>query len=156
MSTDNNIFQLPAEIDLLFDNKKLDVLIYLGILYHLKKSSRKRQFSLAQLLYYYSVIYFESHKTNTPLIYKYLRDEKIVNEVMIYLDNLQFVKIHGDIFTPINRLKVSITQEGIKAIDSLESDSVKIYLENISIIIRNFPYEIMSTRFRHLLYEGEF
>ncbi|WP_060207234.1 hypothetical protein, partial [Sporosarcina koreensis] len=114
MSTDNNVFQLPAEIDLLFDNKKLDVLKYLAILYHLKEIFRKRRLSLEQLLYYYSVIYFENHETNTPLIYKYLRDKKGMNEIMIYLDNLQFIQVHGDIFTPINKLKISITQKGIE------------------------------------------
>ncbi|MBF4502249.1 hypothetical protein IRY55_12845 [Savagea sp. SN6] len=156
MNTDNNIFQLPAEIDLLFDNKKLDVLIYLVTMYHLAVNFRKRRFSLEQLLYYYSIIYFESHEINSPLIYKYLRDKKRVNEIMIYLENLHFIQIHGDIFTPINKLKISVTQRGIGAIDALESDSVEMYLNKIFIIIRDYPYETMSTRFNHLLYEGEF
>src|SRR5699024_12379231 len=111
MSTDLKIFQLPTEIYLIFDNKKLDVLKYLLIIYHLKEKFRKRRISLEELLYYYSIIYFKNHKINAPLIYKYLRDKKRINEIMISLENLDFIQVHGDIFTPINKLIISITKK---------------------------------------------
>lgn len=66
----NELSHLPIEIDLLFDNKKLDILKYLGILYQSKYNLRKRKINLEQLLYYYSMLYFESVNTNTPMIYK--------------------------------------------------------------------------------------
>ncbi|WP_445430108.1 hypothetical protein [Bacillus atrophaeus] len=154
MSTDKNTFQLPTEIDLLFDNKKLDVLKYLLIIYHLKENFRKRRIGLEELLYYYSIIYFKNHEINAPLIYKYLRDKKRINEIMISLENLEFIQVHGDILTPINKLRFSITKKGIETIKSLESESVVLYSENISIIIKNYPFESMGEEFKQLLYEG--
>ncbi|MGM0727618.1 MAG: hypothetical protein ACQETS_15275 [Bacillota bacterium] len=155
MSTDKMIFQLPTEIDLLFDNIKLDILKYLLIIYHLKENFNKRRLSLEELLYYYSIIYFENHEIDAPLIYKYLRDKKTINESMISLENLEFIQVHGDIFTPIDKLRISITKKGIETIKSLESENVVLYSENIFIIIKSYPYGNMGENFNQLLYEGD-
>src|SRR5699024_4249337 len=85
-----------------------------------------------------------------------LRDKKRINEIMISLENLEFIQVHGDIFTPINKLRISITKKGIETIKSLESESVVLYSENISINIKNYPYGSMEGEFKQLLYEGEF
>src|SRR5699024_771773 len=156
MSTDKKLFQLPTEIDLLFDNKKLDVLKYLLIIYHLKENFRKRRISLEELLYYYSIIYFKNHKINAPLIYKYLKDKKRIKEIMISLENQEYIQVNGDIFTPINKLRISITKKRNKTIKYLQSESVVLYSENISINIKNYPYGSMEGEFKQLLYEGEF
>lgn len=156
MTDSNELFHLPVEIDLLFDNKKLDILKYLGILYQAKKKFKKRKLDLEQLLYYYTILYFESNATNTPLIYKYLRDKKRINEIVIYLENLELIEIYGDISTRLNNLKVSISEAGIEAIDSWQSESVEIYLKQISIIMKKYPYGTKMSEFQQLLYEGEF
>ncbi|MBC1910479.1 hypothetical protein HCA53_11995 [Listeria innocua] len=152
----NKQSHLSPEIELLFDNKKLDVLKYLGILYQAKDMCRQRQLSLEQLLYYYSMLYFETTDINTPLIYKYLRDKKQINKIMIYLENLEFVQIHGDIFTRLNKLKISISETGINAIESLQSESVEMYLKQIIDIMEKYPYGTKNLEFQKLLYEGEF
>ncbi|ECB9828908.1 hypothetical protein FL859_07180 [Listeria monocytogenes] len=152
----NKQSHLSPEIELLFDNKKLDVLKYLGILYQAKDMSRQRQLSLEQLLYYYSMLSFETTDINTPLIYKYLRDKKQINKIMIYLENLEFVQIHGDIFTRLNKLKISISETGINAIESLQSESVEMYLKQIIDIMEKYPYGTKNLEFQKLLYEGEF
>ncbi|BDG67569.1 hypothetical protein ENLAB_11330 [Enterococcus innesii] len=152
----NKQSHLSSEIELLFDNKKLDLLKYLGILYQAKDICRQRQLSLEQLLYYYYMLYFETTDINTPLIYKYLRDKKQINEIIIYLENLEFVQIHGDLFTRLNKLKVSISETGINAIDSLQSESVEMYLKQIIAIMEKYPYGTKNLEFQKLLYEGEF
>ncbi|WP_137664928.1 hypothetical protein [Enterococcus hulanensis] len=152
----NRPSHLPVEIDLLFDNKKLDILKYLSILYQAKISLRQRKLTLEQLLYYYSVLYFKTSSGNTPLIYKYLRDKKRINEIIIYLENLGFVKVDGDITTQLNGLKVSISKDGIAAIDSWQSESINVYLNHISIIMDECSYGTKNSEFQNLLYEGEF
>lgn len=147
---------LPKEIDLLFDNKKLDSLKYLGILYYSKLHFRKKTLNFEQLLYYYSVIHYDNNESHTPLIYKYVRDKKNLNEIIIFLDNLNFIQTHGDIYTQTNRLKFSITDLGIEVIGSWESDEIILYLENINHVLEKYPYNTMNVRFKHLLYEGEF
>lgn len=156
MSKKNVSLHLPLEIDLLFDNKKLDILKYLGILYQVKTKTKKRKLNLEQLLYYYSILYYETSNTSTPLIYKYLRDKKRISEILIYLENLKFIQIHGDVFTRLNRLQVSITELGIQSIESWQSDSILQYLNNISNILEKYPYESKVSKFQKLLYEGEF
>ncbi|MFW3579475.1 hypothetical protein ACN9KL_13840 [Vagococcus fluvialis] len=48
---------LPIEIDLLFDNKKLDAMKYLLIMYQIKMKSNRR-ISFEELLYYYTLLYY--------------------------------------------------------------------------------------------------
>ncbi|MFR4286691.1 MAG: hypothetical protein ACLUQ0_10465 [Enterococcus italicus] len=147
---------LPLEIDLLFDNKKLDILKYLGILYQVQTKTKKRNLNLEQLLYYYTFLYYETSNTSTPLIYKYLRDKKRISESLIYLENLKFVQVHGNIFTRMNGLQVSITELGIQSIESWQSDSISLYLNNISNVLEKYSYGSKVSEFQKLLYEGEF
>lgn len=156
MSKKNVSLNLPLEIDLLFDNKKLDILKYLGILYQVKTKTKKRKLNLEQLLYYYTILYYETSNTSTPLIYKYLRDKKRISEILIYLENLKFVQVHGDVFTRLNGLQVSITELGIQSIGSWQSDSVSLYLNNILNVLEKYPYGSKVSEFQKLLYEGEF
>jgi hypothetical protein len=156
MINDNRASHLPIEIDLLFDNKQLDILKYLGILYHAKGNLKKRKLNLEQLLYYYSMVYFETSNTNSPMIYKYLRDEKRINEIVIYLENLGFVEVHGDISTRLNSLMISISEAGIEAMDSWQLESIDVYLKQISSIMGKYTYGTKISEFQNLLYEGEF
>ena len=75
---------------------------------------------------------------------------------MIYLENLNFVQVHGDIYISLNKLKFSIAEKGIEAIKSLTSESIRMYLDIISYIIENYPYKTTSEKFKFLLYEGDF
>lgn len=156
MSKKNISLNLPLEIDLLFDNKKLDILKYLGILYQIKTKTKKRKLNLEQLLYYYTILYYETSNTSKPLIYKYIRDKKRISEILIYLENLKFIQVHGDVFTRLNGLQVSITELGIQSIDAWQSDSILRYLNNISDILEKYPYGSKASEFQKLLYEGEF
>lgn len=156
MSEKNILSHLPIEIDLLFDNKKLDTLKYLGILYQAKIRTRKRKFNIEQLLYYYTLLYYETNNISTPLIYKYLRDRKRINELLIYLENLKFIQVHGDVSSRLNGLQVSITEAGIQAIESWQSDSILIYFNHISNILEKYPYGSMISEFQNLLHIGEF
>lgn len=156
MINDNRSYHLPIEIDLLFDNKKLDILKYLGILYYANGNLKKRKLNIEQLLYYYSMLYFETSNTNAPMIYKYLRDEKRIHEIVIYLENLGFVEVHGDIFTRLNSLMISISEAGIEAIDSWQSESIGVYLKQISNVMGKYTYGTKIFEFQNLLYEGEF
>lgn len=155
MISENKDFQLPREIDLLFDNKKLDIVIYLGILYFVKESFKENKINIEQLLYYYSVIYFSQQGTTDPIINKYLRDKNRINDIMIYLENLDFIETYGNIYTRVSKLNFSITKKGIETIKSLESESIKLYLDNIYNVIQRYPYKTTVERFKFLLYEGE-
>lgn len=147
---------LPQEIDLLFDNKKLDMLKYLGILYYSKTQFKKRGLTFEQLLFYYSVVYYDSSEAHNPLIYKYVRDKKNLNWVIIYLDNLNLIKTQGDVFTGINKIKVSITDDGMELIKSWETEDTRLYLQNICSVLEKYPYSVMNSKFKFLLYKGEF
>lgn len=155
MNNHNIDFHLPIEIDLLFDNKKLDVFVYLGILYNYKLHFRKKTITLEHLLYYYTIVYSQDKDLDVPLIYKYLRDKERLNENIIYLSNLGFVLLEGDILTSTKKLKISITDLGIETIANWESENVQLYIQDIYEVMKNYPYENKSKSFKQLLYEGE-
>ncbi|MEB7051425.1 hypothetical protein [Mammaliicoccus sciuri] len=156
MSEQNISSHLSIEIDLLFDNKKLDTLKYLGILYQVKIKRKNSKLNVEELLYYYTMLYYETNNIKTPLIYKYLRDKKRINELIIYLENLKFIQVHGDVTSRLNRLQLSITECGVQAVESLQSDSTLKYFEYTSHIIEKYPYRNKNSEFQNLLYIGEF
>lgn len=152
----NNNSNLSAELDLLFENGKLDLLKYLGILYKVKDRKNASKLTFEQLLYYYSILFLENKDDDIPMIYEYLRDKKEINSIIIYLENLGFVKIYGSISIRLDKLKVVITKEGIKFIDSEQSKNIKKYLEQISITMDKYAYEENYSRFNNLLHGGAF
>lgn len=146
---------LPLEIDLLFDNKKLDVFQYLCILHYSRTHFNMKKLSFEQLLFYYTIIYFYENKINFPLINIYLRNKKNLNAMVIYLSNLGFINIEGDVTTPTNKLKISITELGQTTMTFWESIELKTQCENIQSVIRRYPFDKHSTSFNRLLYKGE-
>ena len=91
--TENNNYQSPFEIELLFDNKKLELFQYLVIMYSCLKDNRKRKLSIEQLLYFYTIIFSETDETKTPLIFKYNKDKSKINEVLIALSSIKFMSM---------------------------------------------------------------
>lgn len=155
-SRKNDGYQSPFEIELLFDNKKLEIFQYLVILYSCLKDTGKKKLSLEQLLYYYTIIFFVNDGTKTPLIFKYSKDKSKLNGIIIALSSLGFIEVAGNLTSSINTLKISITEEGIRFIEEAKSESINKYMMHMrDIIIRN-PYEKKLLRFNKLLYEGEY
>lgn len=146
---------LPIEIDLLFDNKKLDALKYLMIIYQLKMKSNKKV-SFEELLYYYTLLYYESNMYQVPLINKFMRDKKNINEIIIYLENLGFINLHGMISSRIQQLKISITDFGIDSIETWELEILDSYSEIIQKYIKNYPFGGAKYEFQNLLDNGVF
>ena len=151
-----NEYQSPFEIELLFDNKKLELFQYLVILYSCLKDNRKRKLSIEQLLYYYTIIFFETDETKTPLIFKYNKDKSRINKILIALSSLQYVEIDGKVISPIKTLKASITKQGIEFLQEIQSPVLEEYIEVIRNIIQRRPYEKNSVYFKNLLYEGKY
>lgn len=147
---------LPKEIDLLFDNKKLDILKYLYILYLAKTKLKKKKLNLDQLLYYYTLLSFETSYTSTPKIYKYLRDKKRINEAIIYLENLKLIQVYGEVYIKLSNLKISISKSGIELINFGTTESFEAYISHISNIMDKYPYGTKVQQFQNLLHKGEF
>lgn len=149
-------YQSPFEIELLFDNKKLEVFQYLIILYSCLKDNRKRKLSIEQLLYFYTIIFSETDETKTPLIFKYNKDKSRINEVLIALSSLQYIEVDGKVISPIKTLKFSITKHGIEFLEGIQSPVLEEYIDVIRNIIHRRPYEKNSVYFKTLLYEGNY
>ncbi|MGF2144857.1 hypothetical protein ACQUEF_05795 [Vagococcus fluvialis] len=146
---------LPIEIDLLFDNKKLDAMKYLLIMYQIKMKSNRR-ISFEELLYYYTLLYYETNKHKVPLVNKYMRDKKNINEVIIFLENLGYINLYGKISSRIQQLKISLTDLGIDSIESWELEILGNYSEIITKYIQNYPFGGAKVEFQNLLDNGVF
>ncbi len=154
--TENNNYQSPFEIELLFDNKKLELFQYLVIMYSCLKDNRKRKLSIEQLLYFYTIIFSETDETKTPLIFKYNKDKSKINEVLIALSSIKFIDVNGKVNSPISNLKISITKQGIEFLEEMNSLVLDEYISLIRNIIQKRPYEKNSIYFKNLLYEGNY
>lgn len=151
-----NDFKSPFEIELLFNNQKLELFQYLIILYSCLKDNRKRKLSIEQLLYYYTIIFSDNDNSKTPLIFKYTRDQSRINDVLIKLGSIGYIEVSGEISMPTKSLKISITKQGITFIEHIESISITDYINHIRSIISLRPYEKKSIYFKKLLYEGNY
>lgn len=155
-SQPNIDYRSPFEIELLFDNKKLELFQYLIILYSCLKDNRKRKLSPEQLLYFYTIIFFEMDGTKTPLIFKYNKDKSRINEVLIVLSSLGYIDVFGELTSPIKSLKIAITKQGINFLEEIESSRIVEYIVSIRRIVQRRPYEKNSVYFKKLLYEGNY
>lgn len=147
---------LPLEIDLLFDNKTLNIFQYLCILHYSRIHFNIKKISFEQILFYHTLIYFNENNINFPLINIYLRNKKNLNSMIIYLSNLGFIRTEGNITTPMNKLTVSITESGCNTVVFWESTDLKTHCDNIQSVVCRHPFDKKSPSFNRLLYKGAF
>ena len=71
----NSDYELPLELELIFDNKKLDMFEYIVIIFLATSQFKKRSVSIEQMVYYYTIFFSLNSKSKTPLIYKYNKEK---------------------------------------------------------------------------------
>ncbi|WP_213810407.1 hypothetical protein [Jeotgalicoccus sp. WY2] len=110
--------------------------------------------NIEDILKCYVYIHFGSNEKNLPVVFKFLRDKQNVNDIILYLSNLNLVTVHGDLLSQSSKLAISITNEGILTIESLESESINVYLENMFNDIRDYQERYGDQNTHYFLFEG--
>ncbi|EHR4852472.1 hypothetical protein KUB85_002857, partial [Enterococcus faecalis] len=133
----NESFNASLELELLFKNRKLEALKYLLVLY-----IRNKKIGINELLYYYSIINIGLDDSfDTPRINVYLKDKKAINQIVLFLDNLNFIIIDGNLTQKLENFKVKITDDGKDFIEKFEVTWMKEYLQSFEDIISLNKYE---------------
>ena len=156
MIEENSKYQLPLELELLFDNQKLDMFEYLIIAYLVINQSRKKAVGINELAYYYTVFNTIGDKSNTPPIYRHNKDIEKLNMYIIKLFNLKYVNIIGSIDQPVSRLKITLTDEGKKILETNTNETLREFIERYDQILSIYSYGKFSHKFKNYLYKGWF
>ena len=147
----NESFNASLELELLFKNRKLEALKYLLVLY-----IRNKKIGINELLYYYSIINIGLDDSfDTPRINVYLKDKKAINQIVLFLDNLNFIIIDGNLTQKLENFKVKITDDGKDFIEKFEVTWMKEYLQSFEDIISLNKYEQKKNRFNQMLIGDE-
>jgi hypothetical protein len=141
----------PLEIDLLFDNKKLDAMKYLLVMY-----TRQKKMTVTELLYYFSIVNISLEEyTEIPRMNIYLKNRKEISGILIFLSNLNYILIEGDFNKNIDNFKVKITEIGIDFIESAEINWMMEYIGLFKDIMFKNRYEQTKGRFNQILWGDE-
>ncbi|HDV0821059.1 TPA: hypothetical protein RHK00_002851 [Enterococcus faecalis] len=141
----------PLEIDLLFDNKKLDAMKYLLVMY-----TRQKKMTVTELLYYFSIVNISLEEyTEIPRMNIYLKNRKEISGILIFLSNLNYILIEGDFNKNIDNFKVKITEIGIDFVENAEINWMMEYIGLFKDIMSKNRYEQTKGRFNQILWGDE-
>lgn len=150
----NSDYELPLELELIFDNKKLDMFEYIVIIFLATSQFKKRSVSIEQMVYYYTIFFSLNSKSKTPLIYKYNKDMKKIGEYLISLSSLKLIEVIGTVDQPLSRIKVKLTNYGKEFIESIESETLLSFISDIANVMKKYSYDKNSPYLSKILYEG--
>lgn len=112
---------VPASIQLLFNNDKLDLMKVLCLLNALSNESNKQR-KVEELLFYYSLVNFDlnylfedslDNKVGfAPSTNQYFRFQTKINEILIAMSHLKFIEIKGELSNKLDELKVKLLLPG--------------------------------------------
>lgn len=125
---------IPASVQLLFSNEKLELMKMLCLINSINEKSSKQR-KVEELVFYYSLVDFDmlnifDMKTKDKYIYtsslnRYFRFQLKVNKMLLTMSNMKFVEINGDKFTKKENLKVKLLPFGRKFFEENKSEYFK-------------------------------
>lgn len=138
----NNInkIELPYSIEMLFENKYLDAMAVLCLLYAF--NNIKKGIKTEEIIFYYSIVISEVYNVDDVKFdelnpnYKYnihnlyLSFEKNLSELIIILSNNNYIEVIGDIRTKFKNLKIKLTDKGFDLLENTTNTYFKKIIEN--------------------------
>ncbi|MBW9157676.1 hypothetical protein [Clostridium tagluense] len=126
-----NKIELPYSVEMLFENKYLDAMAVLCLLYAFK--SIKKGMKTKEIVFYYSIVISEVNNIEDAKIddlnssYRYniqnlyLTFEKNLSKIIIILSNQNYIEVIGDIGTKLQDLRIKLTNEGFVILENIEN-----------------------------------
>lgn len=119
--------KLPIELQLLFENKYIECIQLLVVLFANK--SRRKGIEFLEVLYYFTLLSSttklgenEYHLENKYIQNNYLSYEKKVRDNLIVLANQELVSIKVELLNKRSLLFIKVTEQGKKIIAELENE----------------------------------
>ncbi len=111
---------VPASIELLFDNEKLDLIKTMGLLYACFSINKSKYRKVSEIVFYYSLVNFDLVKlfeedkdirsSISPNLY--FRFQNKINKILLYLSYLDFIEIKGSLAFKTEDLAARLTESG--------------------------------------------
>ncbi|MTP78860.1 hypothetical protein GMB70_09335 [Turicibacter sanguinis] len=137
----------PENIKLLFENEQLNLLKVLILLQILKTRSQKKFYTVEDIVVYYSLVNFDLIKLlNEDAEYlvknknRYLRFNKSINQVILELNDLNYIDIKGDLLSKKEKLGIRLNKEGEAFVETFDSE----YFLNLKEIYRSIITDISN------------
>lgn len=137
-----NKIELPYSVEILFENKYLDSMGVLCLLYAF--NNIKKGMKTEEIVFYYSIVISEIYNIDNVKVdefnlnYRYnihnlyLSFEKSLSDLIILLSNKNYVEVIGDISTKFKDLRVKLTDEGVALLESVQNVHFKKLIENFT------------------------
>lgn len=134
----------PQNIKLLFENGQLDIIKVLSLLQVLRNKSKKKFYTVEDIIFYYSLVNFDLIKILDEDISnlmknrnRYLRFNKSINQIILELSNLEYIDIKGNISYKKDRIGVRLNEEGERFLKTFDSEYFLQLMELYQDIITN-------------------
>ena len=144
---ENSYNRTPENIKLLFENEQLNLLKVLILLQILKTRSQKKFYTVEDIVVYYSLVNFDLIKLlNEDAEYlvknknRYLRFNKSINQVILELNDLNYIDIKGDLLSKKEKLGIRLNKEGEAFVETFDSE----YFLNLKEIYRSIITDISN------------
>lgn len=121
---------VPASIELLFDNEKLDLIKTMGLLYACFSMNKSKYRKVSEIVFYYSLVNFDLVKlfeedkdirrSISPNLY--FRFQNKINKILLYLSYLDFIEIKGSLAFKTEDLAARLTESGSEFYGEMDSD----------------------------------
>ena len=135
---------VPQNIKLLFENRQLDIMKILSLLQVLRNKSKKKFYTVEEIIFYYSLVNFDLIKILDEDISnlmknmnRYLRFNKLINQIILELSNLEYIDIKGNISYKKDRIGVRLNEEGERFLKTFDSEYFLKLMESYQNIATN-------------------
>lgn len=146
-----NKSKLPIDLKYLFENKYIDCIQMLIILYQFKQ--RRKGINLDEILYYFTLLSLtitdsqsKFHVVETYIQNNYFTYENTIRDNLIILYNQKFIEINVESTKKQNIMYSKITDEGKSLVFNLKNSYFKKEIEKCKNIIETRKFNIKNQR----------
>jgi hypothetical protein len=118
---------VPPSIELLFDNKRLEIVKTMCLLYAFYLKNNKKFNKVSDIVFYYSLVNFdlinlfeENNKSRHLSTNLYFRFQTKINQILLELSNLKYIDIKGDLSYKTDDIGVRLTIKGAEFLKGIE------------------------------------
>ncbi|WXR60952.1 hypothetical protein WG909_11705 [Peptostreptococcaceae bacterium AGR-M142] len=143
--------KLPIDLKYLFENKYIECMQMLLILFSLKR--RKKGIELEELLYYFTLLSMTTIKSNneffideTYIQNNYLTLEKVVRDNILILSNQKYISVDVESAKKKTKMYMKISYSGKEVVENLENNFFEKEKKKISYVIEKEKFSVANQR----------
>ncbi|WP_169733573.1 hypothetical protein [Clostridiisalibacter paucivorans] len=151
MKKDLDKSKLPIDLKYLFENKYIECMQTLLILFLLKR--RRKGIEIEELLYYFTLLCMTTIKANneffideTYIQNNYLTLEKVVRDNILILSNHNYINVKIKSTKKKNKMYIKISDDGKEVVKNLENNFFEKEKEKIKYLTEKEKFSVENQR----------